>query len=82
MSQHLLDELARLQDREQECDRIRDFIEDTDQDLDLTANQHEAIVDSLKDLAGALDKKIIALDQLIEAARNESMDRFRRKEVR
>ena len=81
MSQHLLDELARYQDREQECDRIRDFIEDTDQDLDLTANQHESIVDSLKDLAGALDKKIIALDQLIEAARNESMDRFRRRQV-
>ena len=82
MPEQLIEELRRLQDREQECDRIRDFIEDTDQDLDLTANQHEAIVDSLKDLAGALDKKIIALDQLIEAARNESMDRFRRREVR
>jgi predicted nucleic acid-binding Zn-ribbon protein len=80
MSQHLLDSLARYQEFEEYAQKLVNLVNDDDE-LDLTPNDAELIMDSLEDLKFEINKRIHDVSGQIEADRNESMDRFRRRDV-
>lgn len=80
--QQLLDELSRLQNHEMACDRLINLIEDGTQDLDLSADMETITLASLNVLSDTIARKIGALFELIEATNNQSMDRFRRRQIR
>lgn len=80
--QELLDELSRLQDHEMECNRLINLIEDGTQDLDLTADMETITLASLNVLSDTIARKIGALNDIIEAANNQTMDRFRKRQIR
>lgn len=79
--QHLLDELARYQDRDEECERLTNLVEDS-HDLELTDNQHEGIVDSLDELRLSIGKRIHDLNDQIESHNNQALDNFIRRQIR
>ena len=79
---HLLDELSRLQEHEQKCCDLIDLIEDGTQDLDLIPDMETITLAALGILSDVIARKTQALHNLIEAKNNESMDRFRRREIR
>ena len=80
--QRLLDELDRLEEHEQQCHDLIGLIEDGTQDLDLTPDMETITLAALGILSDTIARKTQALHNLIEATRNESMDRFRRREIR
>jgi len=75
-------ELSRLQYHEMECDRLINLIEDGTQDLDLSADMETITLASLNVLSDTIAQKIGALNNLIEAVENQSLDRFRRREIK
>lgn len=79
---HLLDELSRLQEHEQQCCDLIDLIEDGTQDLDLSADMETITLTALVILSDTIARKTQALHNLIEANNNQAMDRFRRREIR
>ena len=80
--QRLLDELTRLEEHEQQCCDLIDLIEDGTQDLDLSADMETITLTALGILSDVIARKIGALNDLIEATNNQSMDRFRRRQIR
>ena len=80
--QHLLDELTRLETYEHQCCDLIDLIEDGTQDLDLSADMETITLTALVILSDTIARKKQALHNLIEAKNNESMDRFRRRQIR
>ena len=80
--QRLLDELTRLEAHEQQCHDLIGLIEDGTQDLDLTPDMETITLAALGILSDTIARKNHALHNLIEAKNNESMDRFRRREIR
>lgn len=79
--QELLDELSRLHAISWSCNRLIDLVEDGTQDLDLTADMETITLASLNVLSDTIARKIGALNDLIEAKNNESMDRFRKRQI-
>lgn len=81
-TQDLVDELARLQEREAECDRLINLIADGTQDLDLSADMGTISLAVLNLISDSISRRIQHVDHLIEAESNKTMDRFRRREVK
>lgn len=80
--QRLLDELDRLEEHEQQCHDLIGLIEDGTQDLDITPDMETITLAALGILSDTIARKNQALHNLIEATRNESMDRFIRRQIR
>lgn len=80
--QRLLDELNQLEEYEQQCCDLIDLIEDGTQDLDLSADMETITLTALVILSDTIARKNQALNDLIEATNNQSMDRFRRRQIR
>lgn len=78
--QKLVDALERYQEYEEYAQKLVNLVKD-DAELDLTPNDAELIMDSLEDLKFEINKRIHDVSGQIEANRNESMDRFRRRQV-
>jgi len=76
--QDLLAELSRLQEREAECERLINLIEDGDQDLDLSADMGTISLAVLNTISESISRRIQHVDHLIEADSNRTMDRFRK----
>lgn len=76
--QDLLAELSRLQEREAECERLINLIEDGDQDLDLSADMGTISLAILNTISESISRRIQHVDHLIEAESNRTMDRFRK----
>ena len=76
--QDLLAELSRLQEREAECERLVNLIEDGDQDLDLSADMGTISLAVLNTISESISRRIQHVDHLIEAESNRTMDRFRK----
>ena len=78
MSQHLLDELARYQEYEEYAQKLRHLIEEDDE-LELRwPNTDAAALDRIEH---AIGKRIHDVSEQIERLGNESMDRFRRRQL-
>jgi hypothetical protein len=79
MSHHLLDALARYQEFEEYALKLKHLIEEDDE---IELKWPTTDLASLERIQHALSKRIHDVADQLEAAKNESMDRFRRKEVR
>lgn len=79
--QRLLDELARLEEHEQQCHDLIGLIEDGTQDLDITPDMETITLAALGILSDTIARKNQALHDLIEAANNRTMDRFRKRQI-
>jgi hypothetical protein len=82
MNQQYLDESARLRDHDDYCQHLINLIDDEAQELDMSSDRAiitKAVITLLSDV---LNRRIQAVDHLIEADANKTMDRFRRKEIR
>lgn len=78
----LTQEHQKLEEHEQHCHDLIGLIEDGYQDLDLTPDMETITLAALGILSDVIARKNQALHNLIEATRNESMDRFRRRQIR
>lgn len=81
-NEQLNEEMERLIDHEQACNRLINLIEDGTQDLDLSADMETITLASLNVLSDTIARKIGALNDIIEATQNNTMDRFRRRDVK
>ena len=77
--QDLRDELDRLQDHEGSCHRLTDLLDDESQELDLDSGEYQLIARGLAMFSDVLARRVAAVDELLEAEANKSMDRFRRR---
>lgn len=79
--QHHLDELARLQQHEDDCNRLINLIADGSQDLDMSDDMATITRAVLGRLSDTISRRIQAVDHLIEAESNKTMDRLRRRQI-
>ena len=78
MSQHLLDELARYQDHEEYVQKLRHLVEEDDE---LEVIMHETTLTALQAIEYAIAIRMHNVADQIERARNQSMDKFRKRKV-
>lgn len=79
MSQHLLDDLARYQEYEEYVQKLRNLVEDDDE---IEVIMHESTLTALQAIEYAIAIRIHDVADQIERAGNQSMDRFRRRQVK
>lgn len=77
-AQDLFDELDRLQDSEEACNLLRDVLDDESQELDLDHDGYQAAAHGLAVLSDVLARRVMVVNELLEAEANQAMDRFRR----
>lgn len=77
--QHLLDELARYQEYEEDVQKLRHLIEEDDE---LEVIMHQSTLTALQAIENAIAIRIHDVNAQIEAESNKSMDRFRRRQIR
>lgn len=78
MSQHLLDELARYQECEEYAQKLRHLIEEDDE---IEVIMHRSTLTALQAIEYAITIRIHDVNEQIERAGNQSMDKFRRRKV-
>ena len=78
MSQHLLDDLARYQEYEEYVQKLRHLVEEDD---NIEIIMHESTLTALQAIEYAIAIRIHNVNDQIERARNQSMDRFRRRQI-
>jgi benzoyl-CoA reductase/2-hydroxyglutaryl-CoA dehydratase subunit BcrC/BadD/HgdB len=79
--QPYLDELTRLQEHENACNRLINLIADGNQDLDMSDDMATITTAVLSRLSDTISRRIQAVDHLIEADSNKTMDRLRRRQI-
>lgn len=77
----LLFERTRLRDHEDACEKLINMIDDGDE-LDMTTDLSIITQSILGVLQNTIAKRVMVVDNLIEANANKTMDRFVRKEIR
>ena len=76
--QKLVDALERYQEHEEYAQKLRHLIEEDDE---LEVIMHSLVLTSLQTIENALGKRIHDVNEQIERAGNQSMDKFRRRKV-
>lgn len=77
----LLFERDRLRDHEDACEKLINMIDDGDE-LDMSTDMATVTMSVLGVLQETISKRIMVVDNLIEADSNEPLDRFVRKDIR
>lgn len=79
--QELKDEQFGLHARAYECDQLIDFIETGVHQLDLSTDMSVVADSALRIVSKAVTHRIQEIDDIIEAKTNQTMDRYRRRQI-
>lgn len=77
----LLAEMARFEDYEHFSDRLIDVLEDGIEDVGISTDMATISLAVLRILSDAFSRRITEVDNLLEAEANQTMDRFRRRQI-
>lgn len=73
-------ERTRLRDHEEACEKLINMIDDGDE-LDMSTDMATVTMSVLGVLQETISKRVMVVDNLIEAGANKTMNRFRRREI-
>lgn len=77
----LYEELDALESYQIDCDELVDLIEHGSHQLDLSSDMSTVTAAILNVLSDSISRRTTELSQLSEAEKNQTMDRFVRKQV-